>query len=211
MKTPERHRQIIEFIGAFQAREGFPPSVREVCEACGLSSPGSMIKNLKVMEQNGLIESGSGRKRAWKLTEKAYGLIGTKRRPSIPLIGQIAAGTPILAERRYEEELPVDPRLFGCNEAFAVRVRGDSMEDADIRHGDLAIIRPLNDAENGDIVAVMVENIEPEATLKMFRRKRDRIELHAANKKYGPLLFEGDDRSKVKVLGKLIGVIRVGP
>ena len=85
------------------------------------------------------------------------------------------------------------------------------MKDSQIRDGDLAIIRPQQEAENGQIVAVVVEGVEPEATLKIFRRNKERVELHAANEEYEPLIFRGEGRSKVKILGKLIGVIRTKP
>lgn len=201
MGITARQKEILDCIGKFRARNGFPPSVREICRALGLASPGSLLKHIRALESEGLLERNPGKKRAWKLTNRHSS-------PSIPLIGQIAAGAPILAQENWEEELPVDPSIFGSGEAFALRVRGDSMKDAQIRDGDLAIIRPLDEAENGWIVAVMVEGVEPEATLKVFRRIGRSVELHSANEEYKPLIFTGKDRSKVRILGKLIGVIR---
>jgi len=201
MGITDRQKEILDFIGAFQAREGFPPSIREICRALGLASPGSLIRHLRVLETKGLLSSIPGKKRAWKLTHQ--------RSPfSVPLIGQIAAGTPILAEENREDDLPVDPKLFGSDEAFALRVRGDSMIGAQIRDGDLAVIRPQEDAGNGEIVAVIVEGLEPEATLKVLRRGKQNLELHAANPAYVPLVFKGRDMAKVKILGKLVGIIR---
>lgn len=211
MAITARHKEILECVGKFQTREGFPPSVREICEALGLKSPGSMHKNLQALEADGFLEKPPGKKRALKLTGRAWNLIGGPSSPHIPLIGRIAAGTPILAHENREEDLPVNPTMFGSEEAFALRVRGDSMKDAQIRDGDLAVIRPQDDAENGQIVAVMVEGVEPEATLKILRRNNGGVELHAANEEYGPLIFKGEERSKVKILGKLIGVIRTKP
>lgn len=204
MTITTRQREILEYIGTFQARQGFSPSVREICKALGLASPGSLLKHLRALEAASLLERTPGKKRAWKLTSRHSS-------PSIPLIGQIAAGTPILAQENREEELPIDPVIFGSGEAFALRVRGDSMKDAQIRDGDLAIIRPQQEAENGEIVAVVVEGLEPEATLKILRRTKEEVELHAANEEYEPLVFRGEDRSKVRILGKLIGVIRTKP
>jgi len=189
---------------SYQTREGFPPTVREICEALGLASPGSMIKHLRVLEREGRITRLSGKKRAWKLT-------GGYSPFSIPLIGRIAAGTPILAEQNKEDDLPVDPQMFGSHEAFALRVKGDSMIAAQIREGDLAIIRPQNEAENGEIVAVQVEGLETEATLKIFRRRNGDIELHPANPLHKVQLFSDAERAKVKILGKLVGVIRPKP
>jgi repressor LexA len=211
MKITTQKKEILAYMGSFQHQEGCPPTLREICKAMGLASAGSLLKHMRGLEKAGLIEQPPGKKRAWKLTDKACDLIGRPLSPSIPLIGQIAAGTPILAEENREEELPMDPGFFGTSEAFALRVRGDSMIDAQIRDGDLAVIRPQDDAEDGQVVAVMVEGVEPEATLKVFRRRNRTVELHAANPTYGPLIFKGMERSKVKILGKLVGVIRPKP
>jgi repressor LexA len=211
MKITTQKKEILAYMSLFQHQEGCPPTLREICKAMGLSSAGSLLKHMRSMEKAGFIEQPLGKKRAWKLTDKACELIGLPWSPSIPLIGQIAAGTPILAEENREEELPIDPGLFGASEAFALRVRGDSMIDAHIRDGDLAVIRPQEDAEEGQVVAVMIEGVEAEATLKVFRRRNKAVELHAANPAYGPLIFKGKDRSKVKILGKLVGVIRPKP
>lgn len=211
MSITERRRQILEWFGRLQTRKGFPPSVREMGEALGLASAGSLHKHLQALEKGGYLERNPGKKRTWKLTNKAWELIGKRPSPSIPLLGQIAAGTPILAVQNREEELPVDPALFGSDEVFALRVKGDSMIDAHIRDGDLAVIRPQEDAEDGQVVAVQVEDVEPEATLKVLRKRNGTLELHPANSRYAPLIFNGTQRSKVTILGKLVGVIRPKP
>ncbi len=204
MTITARQTEILHFIANFQAREGFPPSVREICKALGLASPGSLLKHLRALELQGLLAGTPGRKRAWKLT-------GRPQHVSVPLIGRIAAGTPILAEENREADLPVDPRLFGSEKVFALWVKGDSMIDAQIRDGDFAIIRPQKDAEEGEIVAVLVEGVESEATLKTLRRTNEAIELHSANDAYPPLIFNGSDQAKVEILGKLVGIIRPKP
>lgn len=204
MGITTRQKEILRFIENFQAREGFPPSVREICKALGLVSAGSLIKHLRALELQGRLTGTPGKKRAWKL-------IGRPSHVSLPLVGRIAAGTPILAEENRENDLPVDPRLFGSEKVFALWVKGDSMIDAQIRDGDFAIIRPQNDAENGEIVAVLVEGVEAEATLKVLRRKNEGLELHSANDAYRPLVFNGADRAKVRILGKLAGIIRPRP
>ena len=204
MGITTRQKEILRFIENFQAREGFPPSVREICKAMGLSSAGSLIKHLRALELQGRLTSTPGKKRAWKL-------IGRPSHVSLPLVGRIAAGTPILAEENRENDLPVDPRLFGSEKVFALWVKGDSMIDAQIRDGDFAIIRPQHDAENGEIVAVLVEGVESEATLKILRRNNGGLELHPANDAYQPLVFNGADRAKVRILGKLVGIIRPRP
>lgn len=204
MGITTRQEEILRFIENFQAREGFPPSIREMCKALGLVSAGSLIKHLRALESQGRLTGTPGKKRAWKLTDRHPHV-------SVPLIGQIAAGTPILALENRENDLPVDPKLFGSEKAFALKVRGDSMIDAQIRDGDFAIIRPQHDAENGEIVAVLVEGMEAEATLKILHRTNHYLELHSANDAYRPLVFKGSDRGKVRVLGKLVGIIRPRP
>ena len=208
MKMTDARRHVLEFFGKFQSREGVPPSVREICDGLDRSSAGSMHKHLQALETGGYLARMPGKKRTWKLTSKAWDFIGRPSSPSIPLVGQIAAGTPILAEENREDDLPVDPTLFGYEHAFALRVKGDSMIDAQIRDGDLAIIRPQDEAQDGQIVAVQVEELEPEATLKVFRRRNGTVELHPANSKYEPFVFKGEEQSKIKILGKLVGVIR---
>lgn len=204
MNITPRQKEVLQFIRTFQAQEGFPPSLREICEACGLVSSGSIVKHLNSLERHGHLVRTPGKKRTWKLTNRGPFLF-------IPVIGQIAAGKPILAEENRDDTIPLDPSFFGSKEAFALRVKGDSMIAAQIRDGDLAIIRPQQEADNGDIVAVLVEGMEMEATLKILRSARETIELQAANPAYQPLIFTGDDRSRVSIVGKLIGIIRPRP
>jgi repressor LexA len=175
-----------------------------MCVELGLSSPGSLLKHIRALESRGLLETIPGKKRAWRV-------VGEEASRTIPLLGRIAAGTPILATQNRDEELPVDPALFGADSAFALRVRGDSMRDAHIRDGDIAVIRPQQDAEDGEIVAAMVEDLEPEATLKILRRTAEQLELHPANPEHSIIVFQGRERERVKVIGKLIGVIRIRP
>lgn len=208
MSLTKKQKEVLEFIAEFQTREGFPPSVREMCEGLGTSSPGSMYKHVQALEKRRYLEKIPGKKRAWKLTQRASDLVGQPSSPSIPLYGQIAAGLPILAQQNKEEDLPVDPALFGSPEAFALKVQGESMKDLQIRDGDLAIIRRQENAENGQIVAAMVDGMETEATLKILRRTRSSIELHPANEAFQPQIFKGNDRARVTILGKLVGVIR---
>lgn len=204
MGVTSRQQQILTFISRFQRRHGFPPSLREICLELGLASPGSLLKHIRTLESLGLLEAAPGKKRAWRVTTD-------EAAPAIPLLGRIAAGTPIPALEHRDEVLPVDPMLFGAESAFALRVRGDSMKDAHIRDGDLAVIRPQQDAEDGEIVAALVEDLEPEATLKILRRSKDKVELHPANPEHPVFVFEGQDRGRVTIVGKLIGVIRTKP
>lgn len=206
MTVTQRQKQILDFIRIFQKREGYSPTLREICHGLGLVSHGSLIRHIRLLESQGLIKGLPGKKRVWKLTDTE-----STDAPSIPVLGRIAAGAPILAQEDAEEHLPISPSFFGSSEAFGLRVRGDSMIDAHIQDGDIAIIRPQRESENGSIVAVMVEGIEPEATLKIIKFSNDEIELRPANRLYDSLFFRGAECSGIKVLGKLVGIVRAKP
>jgi repressor LexA len=204
MSITTRQKQLLDFIERCQRQEGITPSVRDMCAALGLASHGSLLRHLQILESEGYLTRLPGKKRTWRLTNSS-------RTNSIPLLGHIAAGQPILAEQHIEESLPFDPKFFGSEEAFALLVKGDSMTGEQIRDGDMAVIRQQPDAEDGEIVAVLVEGLESEATLKILRRSNGGIELHSANPAYEPLIFKGKDRARIKILGKLIGVVRRKP
>ncbi|MGB6064810.1 MAG: transcriptional repressor LexA [Desulfomonilaceae bacterium] len=204
MSITTRQKQLLDFIEQFRRQEGLPPSLRDMCRALGLVSPGSLLRHLQILESQGYLTRIPGKKRTWKSTNQ-------KPVNSIPLLGRIAAGQPILAEQHVEDNLPFDPNLFGSSDAFALTVKGDSMIGLQIRDGDIAIIRPQKEVESGEITAVIVEGVETEATLKVFCRRNDDIELHAANPIYEPLVFKGRDRTKIRILGKLVGVVRLKP
>ncbi|MEW6349793.1 MAG: transcriptional repressor LexA [Thermodesulfobacteriota bacterium] len=211
MSITTRQEELLRFIAEFKRRRLSSPSLEEMCNALGVTSRGSLLKHVRALEESGYLKRASGKKRDWNLTERAWKFVGRAVSPSIPLVGHIAAGTPILAEENREDELPVDPAFFGDNEAFALRIRGDSMIEAHIQDGDLAIIRPQPEAHDGQIVAVQVDGMEAEATLKVLRTGRDTVELHPANSRYEPIVFKGKERARVRVLGRLVGVIRSSP
>ena len=201
MTITKRQKEVLDFISRYQDKHGLSPSIREICTGLGLKSPGSMYKIIRALEEKGYLESSKGRKRSWRIK-------GRRPVKRIPLLGRIAAGIPIDAEENVEEELPIDPSLFGVSECFALRVQGDSMTEAHIEDGDIAIISPQDYVENGQIAAVIVANLLPEATLKIVRRNKDSIELHSANSRYPPIVFHGPDLEKVRIVGKYVGIIR---
>lgn len=201
MNITPRKQQILDVMRDFQLKEGYPPTVREICKRMGLASAGSLLKHMRSLEDAGFIEHSPGKKRAWKL-------LGRSLNHTIPVVGRIAAGAPILAQENREADIPIDPSMFGTGEAFALKVRGDSMIDAQIRDNDLAIIRPQKDVENGQVAAVQVEGLEEEATLKILKRTKNKIELRPANSNYEPLVFKGKERERVKILGRMVGLIR---
>ncbi|MCK4749662.1 MAG: transcriptional repressor LexA [Bacteroidales bacterium] len=203
IELTERQRSVVEYIRSQQEEYGISPSVREICFHLGLNSPGGIHKILKKLVEKGVLISEPGKKRSWLLPD------GPARK-SIPLLGDIAAGLPIDAIESREELLPLDPALFGCDNCFALRVKGDSMIDAHIMDGDLAVIRQQKTVSSGLIAAVMVDDILTEATLKVFKKEKGRVELHPKNSRYKPLIFEGRDRKKVRIFGKFVGLIRRG-
>ena len=205
MNPTKGQQRVLDYIRQYLEKEGHPPSVLEMCAGLGLKSHGSLIKHLRALEGLGLLEHSPGLSRSWmpaSWTPRAGAPAG------IPLVGRIAAGTPILAQEDREEDLPVDPALFGSRDCLALRVRGDSMIGAGILDGDLAVIEPGEQAEPGSIVAVLVEGLESEATLKRFRLEGQAIRLEAANPDIPDLFFQGQERSRVRIVGRLRGLIR---
>jgi repressor LexA len=134
--------------------------------------------------------------------------LGLNGPAGIPLIGTIAAGLPVEAIENLQGELAVSPALFGAKRCFGLRVKGDSMIDAHILDGDLAIIRPQKRVESGEIAAVIVQDLLPEATLKIVRRTRSTLTLEPANPAYSPLVFKGPQRRQVVILGRYVGLLR---
>ncbi len=197
----ERQRSVVEHIRTYQVKYGISPTVREICSHLGLKGPAGVHRVLRKLVEKGVIMAANGKKRSWLLAS------GPARK-TVPVLGAIAAGRPIDAIGSHEEDLPLDPGLFGSDNCFALVIKGDSMVEAHIIEGDLAIIQPQATVQNNQIAAVMVEGLLMEATLKIFKKKKNRIELHAANSAYEPLIYEGESRGKVWIVGKLVGVVR---
>lgn len=195
-----RQRAILEFIERTRDERGYPPSVREIGEAVGLQSPSSVHSQLATLQARGHLRKDPTRPRAIRLTPESA---EEPRRPfrNVPLLGRIAAGQPILAQEDLEDVLPLAEDLVGSGTLFALKVKGDSMIDAGIFDGDLVVIREQATAENGDIVAALVEG--EEATVKRLHRRGSRVLLEPANPAYEPI--ESQD---VRVLGKVVAVLR---
>ena len=203
MKLTQHQENVLQFIKKYQIQSGIAPTVREICVHFGLKSPGGVHRILHVLIDKGYLTSDPGKNRAWRITE-----LSQPPPASIPLLGKIAAGRPFSALENKEEDLPIAASFFGRENCFALHVQGDSMINAHIMDGDIAIIHQQTEADNHQIVAVMIEDIEPTATLKYFIKKQKRIELHPANNNYVPLIFNGDEQNRVKVIGQCVGIIR---
>jgi repressor LexA len=199
----ERQKSVLDFIVAHQQAHQMAPTVREIGAHLGLSSPAGIHRILHILKDKGYIIAESGKKRSFRYSGELPGR-------GLPILGAIAAGTPLEAVESYKEELSVSPSLFGSDTCFGLKVTGDSMIEAHILDGDVAVIRPQKRVENGEIAAVIVRDILPEATLKIIRRTRTTLTLKPANPVYAPLVFKGPQRRKVSILGKLAGIIRRG-
>jgi repressor LexA len=202
MELTDRQLSVYEFILHHHQKFGIAPTVREICKHFGLRGPAGVHRILGVLIEKGFIESMPGKKRSWRPVSGANFL------KSIPLVGRIAAGTPIEIDGHVEDYLPIDPSLYGHEGCFAVMVNGDSMIGAHITDGDLAVIVPADDVDDNTIVAVIVEGLLTEATLKILRRRGNAIELHAANPAYPPIVIKEKDQKKVRIVGRYAGLIR---
>ncbi|HLW17078.1 MAG TPA: transcriptional repressor LexA [Actinomycetota bacterium] len=197
-----RQRAILEFITRTHKERGYPPSVREIGEAVGLQSPSSVHAQLATLAERGYLRKDPTRPRAIVVQLDETGIPQqTSAVASVPLIGQIAAGSPILATEQIEETLPLPQDLVGTGTLFALRVKGDSMINAGIFDGDTVVIRQQKTADDGTIIAALVDG--EEATVKRLSRKGGRVRLLAENPAYEPI--EPDD---VQVLGKVVAVLR---
>ncbi len=199
-----RQRQILDFIRAEIHRRGFPPSVREIGEAVGLSSSSTVHSHLSALESKGLLRRDPTKPRALEVldyrdTERAvdYGRVY-----AVPLVGQVAAGQPILAAENIEATLAL-PSEFAEENTFILRVRGESMIEAGILDGDMVVVRSQSTASDGDIVVAMIDE---EATVKRFFRREGRVLLKPENSAMEPIW--ADRHADFAVLGKVVALFR---
>ena len=203
-----RQKAILDFIRAETARSGFPPTIREIGARFGLRSTGSVRDHLRALESKGHIDRHRRLSRGITLRPaRRTAQPASPRplpRPAIPLLGDIAAGSPNLAVETPDNLLGIDPAFFGGGEVFALRVKGDSMIDAGIYEGDHVIVRRQATAENGEIVVALLGD---EATVKRFFHERRRVRLQPENKSMKPIYLEPGD-ADLQILGRVVGVMR---
>ncbi len=202
--TP-RQRQVLEFIDTEVRRRGYPPSVREIGEAVGLSSSSTVHAHLAALQDKGFIERDPTKPRAIEIRYEPGSGATVDRRPvrHVPLVGDVAAGTGVLAAENIEETMPLPEDLTGEGQLFMLRVRGDSMIDAGIFDGDFVVVRQQENADPGDTVVAGIPG--DEATVKTFLRKRNKIVLRPANESMEDLVY---DPSEVSIYGKVVTVLR---
>lgn len=204
--TP-RQRAILEVIRTSVETRGYPPSVREIGEGVGLTSPSSVAHQLTTLERMGFLHRDPNRPRALVVADAGEveapapaAAADTAAVRHVPLVGRIAAGGPILAEQQVEDVFPLPRDLVGDGELFMLHVVGDSMIDAAICDGDWVVVRQQAAADNGDIVAALIDG---EATVKTFKRRDGHVWLMPHNPAYAPIL--GDDAT---IMGKVVSVLR---
>jgi repressor LexA len=199
----DRQKQILDFIFETVQRRGYPPSVREIGEAVGLSSPSTVHSHLSALVDGGYLRRDATKPRAIEVIDSGHeGELRRAQVRDVPLVGRIAAGSPILAEEDIEEIFPLPTELVGNEPVIMLRVQGDSMINAGIFDGDMVVVRRQPDAGNGELVAALIDG--EEATVKRFRRDGDRVLLIAENPAYEPIVLTGG----VEIIGKVVAVLR---
>jgi repressor LexA len=201
----ERQQAILDFIVDQQRVRGFPPSVREIGEAVGLTSPSTVHSHLATLQRRGYLRRDPTKPRAIEVRYDPQSGATAERRPvhHVPLVGDVAAGTDVLAQENVEELMPVPADLTGDGNLFALRVRGDSMVDLGILDGDFVVARQQPEAKDGDVVVAGIPG--EEATVKTFTRQGSRIVLVPANERLAPMEYDAEE---VAVYGKVVTVMR---
>lgn len=202
----DRQRQVLEYIRSTVEKRGYPPSVREIGDAVGLSSPSSVHAQLNSLVESGMIRKDPSKPRAIVVVDETPApAVQDRRTRDVPVLGRIAAGTPILAAEQVDEVMPLPTELVGDGPVFLLEVKGDSMIDAGIHEGDLVAVHKQSDARDGEIVACLID--DEEATVKRLQRKDGKVYLHSENPAYEPMVFtEG-----VELIGKVVSVLRRYP
>lgn len=199
-KITSKQQEILAFIKETILKKGYPPTVREICEAVRLKSTSSVHSHLETLERNGYIRRDPTKPRAMEILDDGFGL--TRREMvQVPLVGTVAAGQPILAEENIEDYFPIPANLLPNSQTFMLRVKGDSMINAGIFEGDQIIVEQTPSAENGDIVVALIDD---SATVKRFYREDGHYRLQPENDSMEPIIV-----SHMEVLGKVVGLFRM--
>jgi len=202
-----RQREILEFLRNHARNHAYPPTVREIGQAVGLSSSSTVQNHLNALETKGYIRRDPTKSRTVEVVGSESQSAAARRSLSVPLVGRVAAGGPILAEENIEDHIVLGPEIAGGDDAFALHVRGDSMIDAGIYDGDLVVVRPQRDASSGQIVVARLENDqtgEHEVTVKRFYRESGRVRLQPENSALEPIYTRD-----VHLEGVVVAVVRV--
>lgn len=210
----EREQKILSYMKQEIRQKGYPPTVREICSALNIKSTSTAHKDIDSLVKKGYIVKDPSKPRALMVVDQELESVSPEPMPQIdnaqrtdvtdiPVIGRIAAGTPILAEQNVEETFPVPSRFLGNGTNFMLTVKGESMIEAGIMDGDYILVQQQQTANNGDIIVAMVDGFESEATVKTFYKEQDHIRLQPENSSMSPIIVQD-----VKILGKVKGVFR---
>ena len=198
-KISKKQQEILEYIKNQILQRGFPPAVREICEAVNLKSTSSVHSHLETLEKNGYIRRDPTKPRAIEILDDTFNL--TRREMvNVPIIGQVAAGQPILAEQNIEDYFPIPADRMPNKQTFLLKVKGESMINAGILNGDYVLVKQQEVARNGDMVVALVED---SATVKTFYKEDGYYRLQPENDEMDPILV-----NEVSIMGKVIGVFR---
>ncbi len=215
-KLTQTQEKALNFLREFLVEKGFPPTLREIASHFGLKGPKGPQKTLHILERKGYIRKTPGGSRAIEIVKPKKGrhsglpypikFVGTPPlfTVSLPIVGRVTAGDPILAIENIEGYVNFDRNLVSSEDVFLLRVKGDSMIDAHIQDGDFALVKPQKDAENGEIIVALIDD---EATIKRIFKKRDLIRLEPANPNMEPIVIKKGEK-KVTIVGKVIGIFR---
>ncbi len=200
MDLTKRQQEIFDFIRRYTDLNGYPPTVRDIGRAVGLASSSTVHAHLANLEKLGLLRRDPTKPRAMELLDRATSGLRGLVSPGLPLVGQVAAGAPILAEENVEEHIQTPAACGGEDGDYLLRVRGESMKNAGILDGDLVVVRRQETARNGEIVVALVDD---EATVKRFFREGDHVRLQPENETMAPIIVR-----EVSVVGKVVGLMR---
>lgn len=199
-KISAKQQEILDYIKEEILKRGYPPAVREICEAVNLRSTSSVHSHLETLEKNGYIRRDPTKPRAIEICDDNFQMVRTEM-VSLPVVGQVAAGTPILAEENIDSYFPVPADMVPRGESFVLKVKGDSMINAGIFSGDQIFVNSCNTANNGDTVVALIDD---SATVKTFYKENGHIRLQPENDTMDPIIV--DD---CQILGKVFGVFRI--
>lgn len=199
-KITDKQKEILEYIKETILKKGYPPAVREICEAVHLKSTSSVHSHLESLERNGYIRRDPTKPRTIEILDDNFAL--TRREVvNVPLVGTVAAGLPLLAQENIEDYMPIPVEMLPNREVFMLKVKGDSMIEAGIFNNDRVLVEKLSTAENGDMVVALVED---SATVKTFYKENGHYRLQPQNSSMEPIIVD-----EVQILGKVIGLFRL--
>ena len=199
-KITNKQQEILDYIKNEIVNRGFPPAVREICEAVNLKSTSSVHSHLETLEKNGYIRRDPTKPRAIEIVDDNFNLV-RREVVNVPVIGRVAAGEPLLAIENIENYFPIPAEFMPNAQTFILNVQGESMINAGILNGDNVIVEQCSTADNGDMVVALIDD---SATVKTFYKEEGHIRLQPENDYMDPIIVEGD----LQILGKVIGVFR---